>query len=274
NWITRFLNRHPILVARFASRKDRQRAYASNPHTIQTDFQKLGKVMRARRFSDKAITNIDEKGFVMGISPRTKVVTRRGKKNPRIKQDGKREFIPALEEVSADGFVFTPYLIGKGSVHIFGWYKNVGGEDQNARRAVSPKGWTDSKIGYYWLTNVYDPISKAHCPGEPRLLILDGHVSHINYKFLTFCEANDIVVFCLPLHSTHVLQPLDVALFAPLQLAYRQAIEDYFLTTAIGINRDLFFPLYKETHQQAYTLRNITVAFKNAELYHSTPALY
>jgi hypothetical protein len=262
NWITRCLNRHPILAVKFASRIDRQRAYASNPRTIQTHFQTLGKIMRAQRFSDKAITNVDAMGFVMGISPRTKVVTRQGKKNPGIKQDSKREFITALEAVSADGFVFPPYLIGKGNEHIFDWYKNVRKDDHNAHWAVSQKEWTDSKIGYDWLTNVYDPISKAHCPGEPRLLILDGHVSHINYKFLTFCEANNIVVFCLPPHSTHLLQPLDVGLFAPLQLAYRKAIEDYFLTTTIGINRDIFFPLYKEACQQAYTFRNITAAFK------------
>ncbi|KAF8540448.1 hypothetical protein BDD12DRAFT_672537, partial [Trichophaea hybrida] len=56
--------------------------------------------------------------------------------------------------------------------------------------------------------------------------------------------------------------PLDVGLFAPLQLAYQKAIEDYFLPTTIGINRDLFFALYKEARQQAYTLRNITSAFK------------
>jgi len=117
----------------------------------------------------------------------------------------KHEFITALEAVSADGFVYPRYIIGKGSVHIFDWYKNVGEEDHNARWAESPKGWTDSNIGYDWLTNVEDPISKAGCPREPRLLILDGHVSHINYKFLTLCKAYNIVVFCLPPHSTHLL---------------------------------------------------------------------
>ena len=197
------------------SRIDRQREYASNPR-INEHFRKLGKVIRSGRFTPREISNVDEKGFVMGISPRTRVITRRGKKNPRIKQDGKREFTTALEAVSADGFVFPPYLIGKGSTHIFDWYKHVKPEDKEARWAVSPKGWTDSKIGYGWLTNVYDPISKACCPGESRLLTLDGHVSHINYKFLRYYEQNDIIVFCLPPHSTHLLQPLDVGLFSPL----------------------------------------------------------
>ena len=119
NWITRFLNRHPMLAAKFASRIDRQRVYASNPRIINEHFRKLGKVIRSGRFTPSTISNVDGKGFVMGISPRTRVITRRGKKNPRIKQDGKRECITALEAVSADGFVFPSYLIGKGSTHIF-----------------------------------------------------------------------------------------------------------------------------------------------------------
>ena len=120
NWITRFLNRHPILSIKFASRIDRQRAYAGNPRIINDHFTKLGKVLRTGRFTPKSITNIDEKGFIMGVAPRTRVITRRGNKNPRVKQDGKREFITALEAVSADGFIslsILPHWKGKFAYH-------------------------------------------------------------------------------------------------------------------------------------------------------------
>ena len=53
----------------------------------------------------------------MGVSPWTRDITRRGEK-PRIKQHGKRDFITALEAVSADGFAFLSYLIGEGSSFI------------------------------------------------------------------------------------------------------------------------------------------------------------
>lgn len=43
----------------------------------------------------------------MGVSPRTRVITRWGKRNLRVKQYGKREFITALEAVSAGEFLFT-----------------------------------------------------------------------------------------------------------------------------------------------------------------------
>ena len=92
----------------------------------------------------------------MGVAPRTRVVTRRGKKNPRVKQDGKREFNTALEAVSADGFLFPSYLVGKGSTHIFDWYNHVEAEDREARWAVSPKAWTVQPSHGSWSTLLTD----------------------------------------------------------------------------------------------------------------------
>ena len=85
---------------------------------------------------------------------------------------------------------------------------------------------------------------------------------HINYTFLLWCEAHGIIVFCLPPHSTHLLQPLDVGLFGPLQQHYRKAVEGFFLTTSHGINRDIFFLLYKQARVKTYTVENIKAAFK------------
>ena len=63
--------------------------------------------MRSNLFIFRAITNVDEKSSVMGVSPRTRGLTRGGKS--RVKQHGKRDFITALEAVSADGFAFPSY---------------------------------------------------------------------------------------------------------------------------------------------------------------------
>ncbi|KAF8247323.1 DDE-domain-containing protein, partial [Wilcoxina mikolae CBS 423.85] len=93
------------------------------------------------------------------------------------------------------------------------------------------------------------------------LLILDGYGSHITYEFVNYCESHDIILYCLPPHSTHLLQPLNVGLFAPLQHSYSKAVEDYFLTTNVTINRDTFYPLFKKARQQAYTTKNIKNSF-------------
>jgi len=41
NWITRFLDRHPTLAAKFATRLDKQRSYASNPIVLRDFFTKI-----------------------------------------------------------------------------------------------------------------------------------------------------------------------------------------------------------------------------------------
>ena len=70
NWMPQFLKRHSVLAVKFVSRIDHQHAYSSNLR-INTHFQKLGKILWEYKFKPQGITNVDEKGFVMGISPWT-----------------------------------------------------------------------------------------------------------------------------------------------------------------------------------------------------------
>jgi hypothetical protein len=66
NWITRFLNYNPVLAAKTASRIDHQRAYTNNPWLIIDHFWKLEAIIRQRGLKPCDITNVDEKGFVIG----------------------------------------------------------------------------------------------------------------------------------------------------------------------------------------------------------------
>jgi hypothetical protein len=206
NWITQFLNRHPELASKMAKRMDRQRVFANNLTTIADHFKKLGKVIRTERLRPHQITNVDEKGIILGYSSKSKVITRRGKKSPYVRQHGKREMVTLMEAISADGYIFPTFLITKGKVHTYRMFGNVQEQDAEVRFGKSPKGWTDDELGYYWLTKIYHPYSlKRIQHGEKRLLILDGHGSHITLEFTEFCEAHDIILFCLPAPSTHNL---------------------------------------------------------------------
>jgi hypothetical protein len=48
------------------------------------------------------------------------------------------------------------------------------------------------------------------------LLILDGHTSYLTIDFISFCNRQKILLAVFSLHAIHSLQPLNVALFAPL----------------------------------------------------------
>src|SRR5579859_1030325 len=84
--------------------------------------------------------------------------------------------------------------------------------------SCNSKRWTSSYHGLEWLVQHFDPHSKL-CLNEYRLLLCDGHDSHISAEFIAFTIGNNIEVVLLPPHSSHLLQPLDVAVFGPLKTA-------------------------------------------------------
>ena len=61
------------------------------------------------------------------------------------------------------------------------------------------------------------------------LLIQDGHSSHVSIELIECARANDIHLLCLPAHTTHILQPLDVGVFKSFKAAFSKACRNYML---------------------------------------------
>jgi len=92
---------------------------------------------------------------------------------------------------------------------------------------------------------------------------VDGHYSHVTIEFMEYCEAHQILPYCLPPHSTHLLQPLDVGLFGPLEHYYSSAVDKAIHRGIHGIYKGNFLPLYLEARQQTYYKNNIQGAFNS-----------
>ena len=63
---------------------------------------------------------------------------------------------------------------------------------------------------------MFDCYTKTKAGRGYRLLLVDGHCSHVNLSFLDYADKHWIIILVLPPHSTHRFQPLDVGLFSPL----------------------------------------------------------
>ena len=55
---------------------------------------------------------------------------------------------------------------------------------------------------------------------EKVLLICDNHKSHLDPRVLSLAKNNGVVMLTFPPHTTHRLQPLDVAVYGPFQRHY------------------------------------------------------
>lgn len=80
-------------------------------------------------------------------------------------------------------------------------------------------GWMTTELFIVWFEKFID-FSKA-TKESPVLLILDGHSTHTkNLQLIDMARENGVVLLCLPPHTSHRLQPLDVTFFKLLSLYY------------------------------------------------------
>jgi len=86
----------------------------------------------------------------------------------------------------------------------FGYNPLEGGVD-GSYFGKSPNGWMTQDLFYGWLTG---HLVQQLPPHHPVCLILDGHSSHIDLEVSKSCDENGILLYCLPPHSSHILQPL------------------------------------------------------------------
>ena len=84
---------------------------------------------------------------------------------------------------------------------------------------LSQGGWTNN----YILQLVSSHFLKYAVPGRPLLLLLDGHSSHFTLELVQTAAEQDVVIFCLPPHTTADSQPFDTSVFGPLKSYWSQA---------------------------------------------------
>ncbi len=147
-----------------------------------------------------------------------KAVARKGTKNSYCQSYGTSEHITLLCCASAAGIPHPPMIIYSKSFP-GGQYRFEGPED--ALYARSESGWIDTDLFLAWLRKIFLQYVVAE---RPVLLLTDGHKTHITIDVIDVCRENNITLFCLPPHTTHALQPLDVAVFKSLKDSFAKAV--------------------------------------------------
>lgn len=109
---------------------------------------------------------------------------------------------------------------------------------------------------------MFEPNIKDRTKGVHRLLILDGHNSHLTPRFDQFCTDHKIVPICMPPHSSHILQPLDVSCFSVLKRSYGRQVEQFMRRGIDFINKSDFLISYNQARTETYLPDTIRNGFK------------
>jgi hypothetical protein len=133
------------------------------------------------------------------------------------------------------------------------------------RIGVSPNGWTDDFLCLKWFEKSFIPQATArNTSGKPILLIYDGHGSHNSAELIRLARANNIILFCLPPHTTHKLQPLDIGVFGPFQRAWIERCDEIIDETGEEMSRSVFVSEYMAVRQDSFKERTILQAWKKS----------
>ena len=255
NWATRFVTRSDELKMAFNRAKDRQRILQEDPEVINAWFKLVEGTKAKYGIHDDDVHNFDETGFQMGVIGSMKVVTGSERRTrPELVQPGDREWVTVIQSICAAGYATPPFIIYKGRVHISAWYEETDIPD-DWKLSVSENGWTNNALGLTWLKH-FGTHTKARQVGSYRLLILDGHESHLHQDFKDYCLENKILTLCMPAHSSHILQPLDVVCFSPLKRNYSQRVRDLARRRVFHINKEGFLPAFRDAFFDVFTTVN------------------
>jgi hypothetical protein len=168
--------------------------------------------------------------------------------------------------VCGDGSALPPGLLYESANNTIQsrWVEEIKPEIHSVLISSLPTGWTNNELGLAWLKQVFDRFSKQKARRKYRLLILDGHGSHVTMDFINYCDQNKILLAILPPHSTHTLQPLNVVMFKPLSTAYSKELTTH-LHNGQGlsvIKKSDFFHLFWKAWVSTFTQGLILRSFE------------
>jgi hypothetical protein len=269
NWVYNLVKRRDELRTQFSRRYNHERAKCEDIKIIREWFDSLSAKITEYGFLPEDIYNFDETGFAMGLIATTRVITSRDVYGrPKLLQPGNREWVTAIESISASGFTLPPYIIFKGKDLQEAWFDLL---PEGWRIDISDNGWTTDQIGFKWLKNHFIPITVRRQQGAYRLLVLDGHGSHLTPEFDQLCTENNIIPICMPSHSSHLLQPLDVSVFAPLKRGYGGLVEQRMRHGFNHIAKLDFLEAYPAARTGAFKAQTVQNGFAATGIYPFEP---
>ena len=142
-----------------------------------------------------------------------KVITQKGINHPALITTGDKTQITTLACCSAAGYVNlkSEMTVGKvpGTMH-----------------GRSLNGWMDTELLDFWF-NHHFLMHSSSC--RPILLMMDGHLTHIQQSVVCMAAKEEVILFCLRPHFTHLTQPLDKGCFGPLKSAWKEVCHDFLI---------------------------------------------
>lgn len=305
SWTRRFKDRHPELMCKKPKIKEITRAGAElDIDGIDAWFKEYKAILLEFCISVANLWNFDETPLQLGwVETAVRVFSTRMKKNTRpvTFQPGNKKSLTSVDAVNAAGRAIPSFLILSAKVlleeyamaDIYGdvvltqtssgfnnshrarqWLQHFNrhsfacSDDFNGFTIETWFGYASDLTRSQWDQQVAYTASFMTRKTKPvfRMLLMDGFNAHEDPEFIWYCDKFDIIPFCLPSHTSHLLQPLDVGVYQHLKREQREALTDFMIAGGMQINRYNFLNQWDRLYRAAFKACYIYVGFEKAGL--------
>jgi hypothetical protein len=251
--------RQSALQTKWNRKLHSQRAQYEDPVSINAWFTLVEETRQRYGILDEDIYNSDETVFMMGVASTSNVATSFDTVGrATVVQPGNREWVTTIECINASGWSIPPIMILSAKSHQVDWYHNL---PPDWVVADSDNGWTTDELRLEWAKHFHEH-TEARSTGAYRLLIFDGHSSHVTPEFDQYCTDNKIITLCMPPHTSHRLQPLDAGCFSPLKTAYGRQVAELARQGVFHVSKVDFLWIYPQIRLTALSEQNIKAGFQ------------
>lgn len=269
HWPSRFIKRNPQYKLRLDKSRERKRIDAEHLPTLEDWYRRFQATRIEHQIQDCDLYNYDESGIRIGEGNSEMTIVEDMTKDIVSATSLNRELITVGETISATGEALPPLIILKGVRIQQRWIQHTdiikSGPMRSALLATSDSSYINDLIALDWLEH-FDKHSKLRQQGAKRMLLLDGHESHLTVQFIERCLALDIILFLLVPHTTHLCQPLDVSVFQPYKRYHGQAVSAAMRLDALDFDKMDFLRAIGDIRKRALKHRTIVSGWRKSGL--------
>lgn len=273
-WFIGFCKRNPQVSNRMAQNLTKSRASVSEV-ALKNWFQEVYDYLKEENLDyvlnhPERIFNVDEAAFF--LNPKgNRVLVPRGEKNVyQIVNNDEKECLTVSLIGNASGVV-GPTMIVFNYVRIPVDIAESVPKDWAIGKSDS--GWMTGELFFEYITNIFHPWLQAQKIETPVILFVDGHVSHLTIHTSEFCSKNGIILVALLPNATHLIQPMDVAVFRTLKGGWKESVKEWRQKNLDNptLKKRHFAPLLKELIREKVQEHVLKNGFRKSGLFPWNP---
>ena len=269
DWLRDFLKRSGSLSLRMPEATSLSRSTAWNKQTKYEFFSNLHDVRSRHDYMPHNIYNVDETALTTVQKPVRVVAAKGSKQVGRMTSAERGALVTACCCVNAIGNAIPPFFVYP-RVH-FKSNMIIGGPPGCVGTA-NPSGWMSADCFLQWMAHF---VKFSQCSVTNKvLLLLDNHDSHISFECLELAKRCGITMLTFPPHTTHKLQPLDVAVYGPLKQYYNASCDQWMMSNPRPMTIFDIASVASPAFVKSFSASNIIAGFKKTGIEPFNPAMF